>query len=215
MTRKASTARTAAALVFLALAPSGDLYAQVGNNSAVLNPNIAGEEELQALPHLTATLVEAIMDQRPFLGITQLHTLLGSSLSDEQLAEVYPRLFVPVNLNATTREEILLVPGVGDRMAHEFEEYAPYRALAQFRREIGKYVDDDEVARLEQYVFVPINLNTASDEDILSIPGVGRRMLREFKEYRPYQDIAQFRREIGKYVSDEEVARFERYVIVN
>ena len=215
MTWKASTTRTAAALVFLALAPYGALYAQAGNNNAVLNPNITGEGELQALPHLTATLVEAIMDQRPFLSVTQLNALLGSSLSDEQLAEVYPRLFVPVNLNATTREEILLVPGVGDRMAHEFEEYAPYRALAQFRREIGKYVDDDEVARLELYVFVPINLNTASDEDILSIPGVGSRMLREFKEYRPYQNIAQFRREIGKYVSDEEIARLERYVTVN
>ena len=69
-----------------------------------------------------------------------------------------------------------------------------------------------EVARMEQYVFVPINLNTASDEDILSIPGVGQRMLREFKEYRPYQNIEKFRREIGKYVNAKEVARLERYV---
>ncbi len=100
-------------------------------------------------------------------------------------------------------------------MRHEFEEYRPYVALAQFRREIGKYVDEEEVARLEQYVFVPINLNTASDEAILSIPGVGNRMLREFKEYRPYDSIERFRREIGKYVSDEEVARLERYVTLD
>ncbi len=73
-------------------------------------------------------------------------------------------------------------------------------------------MDDDELSRLEQYVFVPINLNTASDEDILTIPGLGSRMLREFKEYRPYANIEQFRREIGKYVSEDEVARFERYV---
>ena len=44
-------------------------------------------------------------------------------------------------------------------MLEEFKEYRPYKALAQFRREIGKYVDDKEVSRLEQYVFVPINLN--------------------------------------------------------
>ena len=81
--------------------------------------------------------------------------------------------------------------------------------------EIGKYVDDKELARLEQYVFVPINLNTASDADILSIPGMGQRMLREFKEYRPYKAIQQFRREIGKYVDDKEVARLERYVTLN
>ena len=68
------------------------------------------------------------------------------------------------------------------------------------------------MARLEQYVFVPIPLNTASDADISSIPGLGARMLREFKEYRPYQNIAQFRREMGKYVNEKEVARLERYV---
>ena len=61
---------------------------------------------------------------------------------------------------------------------------------------------------------MPINLNTASDEDILTIPGLGRRMLHEFKEYRPYRALAQFRREIGKYVDDDEVARFERYVVL-
>jgi DNA uptake protein ComE-like DNA-binding protein len=59
---------------------------------------------------------------------------------------------------------------------------------------------------------VPINLNTASDADILSIPNLGQRMLGEFKEYRPYKAMQQFRREIGKYVDDKEVARLERYV---
>ena len=39
-------------------------------------------------------------------------------------------------------------------MAHEFDEYRPYQSLAQWRREIGKYVDDDELARLERYVFL-------------------------------------------------------------
>jgi DNA uptake protein ComE-like DNA-binding protein len=124
-------------------------------------------------------------------------------------------LFVTVNLNTAARDEILLIPGVGERMAHEFEEYRPYKALAQFRKEIGKYVDQNEVARLEQYVFVPINLNTATDADILTIPGLGERMLHEFKEYRPYKTMEQFRREIGKYVSKQEVARLERYVTIN
>jgi len=100
-------------------------------------------------------------------------------------------------------------------MLREFKEYRPYNNLAKFRREIGKYVDAMEVARLEQYVFVPVNLNTASDEDILTIPGVGARMLREFKEYRPYDNIEKFRREIGKYVNQKEVGRMERYVTLN
>jgi hypothetical protein len=39
-------------------------------------------------------------------------------------------------------------------------------------------------------------------------------VLREFKEYRPYKNIEQFRREMGKYWNEREVARLERYVYV-
>jgi DNA uptake protein ComE-like DNA-binding protein len=142
----------------------------------------------------------------------EVHAILSPALGAEQLKQVYAKLFLPLNLNTATREEILLVPGVGARMAHEFEEYRPYTAMTQFRREMRKYVDEAEVARLEQFVFVPLNLNTAADEDLLTIPGLGARMLREFKEYRPYRNIEQFRKEIGKYVDQKEVARLERYV---
>ena len=178
---------------------------------AVLNPNQAGEEELLAL-QLDEALVAVILEERPFLSMKELARRLGESLSEEQQGELYVKLFVPMNLNTTPEEDFQLVPGVGPRIAHEFEEYRPYQAIDQFRREIGKYVDEDEVARLEQYVFVPVNLNTASDEEILTIPGVGERLLHEFKEYRPYQSMEQFRREIGKYVDEQEIARLERYV---
>jgi hypothetical protein len=106
----------------------------------------------------------------------------------------------------------MLIPGAGKRMAHEFEEYRPWRSWAQFQKEIGKYVNQQEVARLAQYAFIPINLNTASDADIQTIPGVGSRMLHEFKEYRPWKTMDQFHKEIGKYVDDKEVRRLARYV---
>ncbi|HEV8600039.1 MAG TPA: hypothetical protein VGQ69_11810 [Gemmatimonadales bacterium] len=187
---------------------------QVGKSLGVLDPNLASEQDLLALPHLNATIVKGLLERRPFLSMADLHAYLTQTLSKEQLPELYGRLFLALNLNTASREEILLIPGVGNRMLREFLEYRPYESLARFRREIGKYVDEKEEARLEQYVFVPIDLNSASDEDILSIPGVGKRMLREFKEYRPYENIARFRREIGKYVSPKEVARLERYVTV-
>jgi DNA uptake protein ComE-like DNA-binding protein len=121
---------------------------------------------------------------------------------------------LPINLNTASREEIMLIPGLSERMVHEFEEYRPYTSLEQFRREIGKYVDAAEVARLEQYVFVPLDLNSATSEAFLTIPGVGARMVHEFEEYRPYQSMEQFRREIGKYVDENEVARLERYMVI-
>ena len=197
------------------IALSSAAAAQVGRNQGVLNPNVAGAAELAALPGVTEALAAQLVDSRPFLTMAAFDELLAATLSGAQRETLYERLFVPIDLNTASEAEILLVPGVGERMAHEFEEYRPYRALAQFRREIGKYVDDDEVARLEQFVFVPIGLNSASDDAILSIPGLGQRMLHEFKEYRPYRNLAQFRREIGKYVDDDEVARFERYVTID
>lgn len=203
------------AVVFMLFA-AGALQAQVGKAVTIVDPNVASEAELAKLPHMNATTAKTLVGRRPFLSITALDEFLrGQGLSRAQLTELYGRTFVHINLNTATREEILLIPGLGQRMLGEFLEYRPYRALAVFHREIDKYVDETELARLEQYVFVPINLNTASDADIMTIPGLGPRMLREFKEYRPYKAMDQFRREIGKYVSKEEVARLERYVAIN
>lgn len=205
--------KTSAALAILSLIAL-PLSAQVGRQPGMVDPNLATEAELTALPGMTPALAKGIVQQRPFLTMTALNTYLSTGLSKEQLTTLYGKMFIHLNLNTASREEILLIPGVGNRMVHEFEEYRPYRGLSQFRREIGKYVDDKELDRLTGYVFVPINLNTATDADILTIPGVGNRMLHEFKEYRPYDNIARFRREIGKYVNEKEVARLERYVTI-
>jgi DNA uptake protein ComE-like DNA-binding protein len=188
--------------------------AQVGKG--LLDPNSADEKALLALPHMNATIVKGVVQSRPFMTMADLNKFLtDQGLTKPQLTELYGKTFLHLNLNTATREEILLIPNLGNKMVHEFLEYRPYKAMAQFRREMGKYVDDAEVARLEQYVFVPINLNTASDEAILSIPALGPKMLHEFKEYRPYKSIDQFRREIGKYVDKKEVARLERYVTLD
>lgn len=189
--------------------------AQVGKSVTIADANTIAEADLAKLPGMTPEIAKGLVAKRPFLSVTALdQALTGAGLTREQITTLYGRIFIHINLNSAPREEILLIPGVGNRMLREFLEYRPYAALAVFHREIDKYVDDAELARLEQYVFVPIDLNTASDADFLTIPGLGNRMLREFKEYRPYDGIERFRREIGKYVSKEEVARLERYVTI-
>jgi DNA uptake protein ComE-like DNA-binding protein len=214
MVRKKITLLALMGIVMLALFTATNSHSQVGH-SQLVNPDLANESELLSLPHMNPAIVKSILEQRPFLHMADLNALLAKSLSKEQLAELYAKMFVQLNLNTASQEEILMIPGVGSRMLREFREYRPYKTMAQFRKEIGKYVDVKEVARLEQYVFVPVNLNGASDEDILSIPGAGKRMLREFKEYRPYTNIEKFRKEIGKYVDKKEVTRLERYVTLN
>ena len=210
--------RAAAVSLVLALVLAATVaVAQVGTNDSVLNPNLASAADMQAMPHIDASIAEAIIAGRPYLTATSFDAALAAaSLGDDQRAEVRARLFVPINLNTASEEEMMLVPGVGGRMAHEFDEYRPWEGgMLRFRREIAKYVDDEEVARLEQYVFVPMDLNTASDDDFQTIPGVGDRMAHEFEEYRPWVNMAQFDREIGKYVDDNEVARLARYFVIN
>lgn len=123
-------------------------------DSGVLNANTATAEEIANLPHMDEILANVVIDNRPFVTIGELHHFLSSDLDEDQLEAVYGKLFVPISLNDAKRSDILLIPGVGGRMAHEFEEYRPYTNIEQFRREIGKYVDEAEVARLEQYVTI-------------------------------------------------------------
>jgi DNA uptake protein ComE-like DNA-binding protein len=60
-----------------------------------------------------------------------------------------------------------------------------------------------------------LNLNEVTEDQLLNtIPNFSNRMVREFMEYRPYISIQQFRKEIGKYVSAEQVAAYEQYVYV-
>ena len=215
-TRERSTiplALGALAAAFVAASTAAGATAQVGESQGtLLNANLATSEQLAAVAGLDAEAAEAVVEARPFLRVAALHEVVSAHVSEAEFDAVYRAVWVPIDLNDATSEEVLLIPGVGDRMLHEFEEYRPYRAMAEFRREIGKYVDDDELARLAQYVYVRIDLNTASEEAILSIPGVGARMLHEFEEYRPYRAMAEFRREIGKYVDDDELERLARYV---
>ncbi len=205
--------RAAIAALVLALTLGANAGAQVAKG--LVDPNTAAEAELLALPHMTPAIVKGLIEKRPFANAVDLNTYLTSqSLTAEQLGAVYAKAFIHINLNTATREEIMLIPGAGRKMAHEFDEYRPWKSFAQFDKEIGKYVDAAQVARLKSYCFIPIDINTASDEDISTIPGLGPRMLREFKEYRPYKAIEQFRKEIGKYVNAKEVARLERYIVI-
>jgi DNA uptake protein ComE-like DNA-binding protein len=131
--------------------------AQVGKPVTITDANLITEDNLAKLPNMNAVRAKAVLAKRPFKTAKDLDAVLASQgLTKEQRTDLYAKLFVPINLNSASDEEILLIPGVGNRMLREFKEYRPYTALAQFHREIGKYVDNTELARLEQYVFVSI-----------------------------------------------------------
>jgi DNA uptake protein ComE-like DNA-binding protein len=202
-----------ALFVALAFVSVSITHGQVGKG--LLDANLVPEAELAALPGMTPAIAKAAVALRPFASIVDFNKFLEEQkLTKEQITAFYLKAFVHVNLNTGTKDEIMLIPGAGARMVREFGEYRPWKTWTQFDKEISKYVGQPETDRLKQYVFIPVNLNTATDEDIISIPGAGARMVREFKEYRPWKTKEQFDKEIGKYVGAKETARLFRFVVI-
>jgi DNA uptake protein ComE-like DNA-binding protein len=127
---------------------------EVAAATGLIDPNSATREQVLTAPAMSEAAGEAVLAGRPYDDMLEVDRVLAQHLNEQQRDSVYTRLWRPLDLNTATADEILLIPGIGPRMRHEFEEYRPYTSIAQFRREIGKYVDDDEVARLEQYVTI-------------------------------------------------------------
>jgi DNA uptake protein ComE-like DNA-binding protein len=121
---------------------------------APLDPNSATREQLVAVSGMTPAAADALIAGRPYGDMLAVDKALSSSLDAGARKTVYATLFKPIDINKASKAEIVLIPGVGDKMAHEFDEYRPWKSTEQFDREIGKYVDKAEVARLKRYVSI-------------------------------------------------------------
>ena len=143
---EADTSNTGAAQAPVAGAPA---------DGALLNPDSASREQLAALPGMDAAAADSLIAHRPHGNMLAVDSVLAPHLDEAEREVLYARLWKPIDLNTASDAEILLIPRLGERMLEEFKEYRPYTSIEQFRREIGKYVDDEEVARLERYVMVP------------------------------------------------------------
>ncbi|MGH7481759.1 MAG: hypothetical protein ACRELV_06350 [Longimicrobiales bacterium] len=167
MTIGSRAARLATTTLFALLAACADAGPEDAGNAAatsagdvaagaadgqMLDPNTATREQILDVPGMDDATADALIDGRPYDDMLQVDSALAPTLEETEREAVYTHLWIPIDLNTASADEILLIPGVGQRMLHEFEEYRPYRAIEEFRREIGKYVDDEEVARLERYV---------------------------------------------------------------
>jgi len=191
--------RTACAAAALTMAIATATSAQVGKSQGVLDVNLAAEKDLATFPSMTPALAKALVAKRPFTSPTELNAfLLSQGLTAEQAMAFYPKAFVHINLNTATPEEILLVPGAGRRMVREFAEYRPWKTWAQFDREIGKYVGAAATAQLAQYAFIPMNANTASDADLLTVQGADQAWVAKVKKGRPYSSVADLEKAAGK-----------------
>ena len=191
------------------------ITAQVGKSITVADANAVAEAELAKYPHMTPAIAKALVAKRPFTSITDLNAfLLSQGLTQAQATEFYGKAFIHINLNTATGEEILLVPNAGKRMAHEFDEYRPWKTYAQFDKEIGKYVGAEATAKLAQYTFIPIDANAASDDVLMTIPGANAAWVSKVKAGRPYKTVADLEAALAKGSNPAEAKRAARFFIV-
>jgi DNA uptake protein ComE-like DNA-binding protein len=121
--------------------------------------------------------------------------------------------------NTATEKELAAVPHITPAIAKVIAAKKPYKTVADLDAALKEQkLTPEQLTEVHGKLFVRLDLNSATDAEILAIPGIGKRMLHEFKEYRPYKSLDQFRREIGKYIDKDkreaELARLERYVSI-
>ncbi|MEO7521742.1 MAG: hypothetical protein ABIW79_08000 [Gemmatimonas sp.] len=208
----------AAALSFLG---SGTASAQLGRQQGLVEPNVAADSTMLALPGMAAHTVDALKSARPVLSAVVMDSILAShTMSKAQRTALYSRMFVHVDVNRGTDAETMLIPGMDAKRLAALKAGRPYMSFDAFAAAMTKASNASEAARLEQYFFIPIELNTWTDPIMDSFASIGvgtRQWKREFAEYRPWKSMEQFERDIGKYLRARpaELTRLQRYVIIN
>jgi DNA uptake protein ComE-like DNA-binding protein len=127
------------------------------------------------------------------------------------VASIAPK--AKLNINTASQADFLkTIPNFGNRMAHEFEEYRPYKSIQQFRKEIGKYVDQNQVAEYEKYIFVPIDENQSDAPTLQQIPGLDANEAQALIAGRPYASRDAFLAKLAEKVSADELAIAKTYL---
>ena len=203
------------------LATASSASAQLGHQHGLVEPNVAADSTMLKLPGMNAAVVEAVKSAKPVLSVVTLDSILGAKgLTKAQRTDLYGKMFVHVDVNRGTDAELLLIPGVDATRLQAIKAGRPWKNFQDFQTAVGKATSPAEASRIEQYVFIPIELNSFTNEIMDTFAGIGvgtNRWKREFAEYRPWTSQAQFEREIGKYVrgNPTEVKRLWRYVIID
>ena len=182
-----------------------------------ININTASMDELMTIPGVGDKIASEIEDYRPYVSLEQFETELGKYLDAASLKDIEANITLGLaNLNTATEAELAALPGIGPKIAAEIEEYRPYTSSKQLEGELGKYFDAETIANIEAISTIGlVDLNSASKEELMSIPGVGDKIASEIEDYRPYTSILQFREELGKYLDADALHMVELFVTLN
>ena len=117
--------------------------------------------------------------------------------------------------NTVAEKDLATMPHMTPAIAKALVAQRPFAGIVDLQKFlVAQGLTPEQAMEFYGKAFVHINLNTATSEEILLVPGAGRRMTREFDEYRPWKTYAQFDKEIGKYVGPEATAKLAQYTFI-
>ncbi len=120
-----------------------------------------------------------------------------------------------VDVNTVGEKELAAFPAMTPAIAGALVAKRPFTSITELNSFLlAQGLTQAQANEFYGKAFVHINLNTATTEEIMLVPNAGRRMSREFPEYRPWRSYAQFDKEIGKYVGAEATARLAQYTFI-
>ena len=210
MKRNTGTVQTLLATLLLAALLAGC------NNSAPAAAATAAPAQATTAPQMAATTAaapaaenDADADQDAAMASDAMADTMTDTTSAAMPAEMPT---TKLDLNTATNEQLLGVPGVNDRMLREFKEYRPYVSIQQFRKELGKYIDDTQIAAYEQYVYVPVDINESDAATLQQIPGVTEQIATDLIAGRPYADQPAFLDALKAQVADADLTVVTNYL---
>jgi len=141
--------------------------------------------------------------------------LLAVSMTATTLSAQVGKSQGVVDVNTASESALAGFPNMTPAIAKALVARRPFASATELNAFLlSQGLTAEQAAAFYAKAFVHINLNTATPEEILLVPGAGRRMTREFPEYRPWKTYAQFDREIGKYVGPEATAKLAQYTFI-
>jgi hypothetical protein len=216
-----SVLRSLTAGVVLTAIGGATASAQLGTQMGLVDPHNTHDTVVAKLPGLNADIAAKLKAARPILSIVTLDSILGANgVAKPARTTLYGKMFLHVDVNRGTDAEFMLIPGMDATKLAAIKAGRPWKNFGDFHVAMMKGNSMAEASRLEQYLFIPIALNTFTKPIVMSFASIGvgtEKWAHEFEEYRPWTSKAQFDREIGKYVRNNptEVQRLWRYVIID
>ncbi|NNE59578.1 MAG: hypothetical protein HKN35_01640 [Woeseia sp.] len=139
-----------------------------------------------------------------------------SAVADQDAAKPAWPTAPLIDPNTASEAALSAIPGLTEESVHAILDGRPFATPSALHAAISGGLSVDVLRSIYQLMFVKVNLNTGANEDFRLVPSSlpARKLAHEFEEYRPYESIDDFVREMKKYVSDEEVAYLTRYVVV-